>query len=146
MPGGWEKFSVIQWIVGNETVLLWLTAASLVTFVATLIAVPWWLARIPPDYFTRNRRQKKASVVRHPVVRTMEMIGKNLLGLVFLLAGVLMLVLPGQGILTILAGVMLVNFPGKRRLEAWIVSRDVVLRSINWLRRRKGQSPLVTDE
>ena len=146
MPGGWEKMPLVQWIAGNETVLLWLTVASMVTFVVTLIAVPWWLARIPSDYFTQARRQKKDAVVRHPVVRTVEIIGKNLLGLVFLLAGGLLLVLPGQGILTILAGIMLVNFPGKRRLEAWIVSRDVVLRSINWLRHRKGQAPLVMDE
>jgi hypothetical protein len=146
MPGGWKGIPLVQWIISNETLLWWLAAASLATFIATLIAVPWWLARIPPDYFTRTGQQRRAAMVRHPILHTMELIGKNLLGLVFLMAGVLMLVLPGQGILTILAGIILVNFPGKRRLEVWIVSRGVVLRSINWLRRREGQPPLVPDE
>jgi len=146
MGGGWDGLPVVQWIAGNETVLLWLTAASLVTFVATLIAVPWWLERVPADYFTHARRQRKAAAVRHPVIRALEMIGKNLLGLFFLLTGIVMLILPGQGLLTILAGVLLLNFPGKRRLEAWIISRGIVLQSINWLRQRKGHPPLVLDK
>jgi len=60
-------------------------------------------------------------------------------------AGIIMLVLPGQGIFTILIGIMLLNFPGKYRLERWIVARRPVLRSINWLRRRAGRAPLVPD-
>jgi hypothetical protein len=146
MPRGWGSIPLIHWIASNETVLWWLAASSLAAFIATLIAVPWWLSSIPSDYFTRKGQKRRAARIRHPVLHTMELIGKNLLGLVFLLAGVAMLVLPGQGILTILVGILLVNFPGKWRLERWIVSRGVVLRSINWLRRREGQCPLVTDE
>jgi hypothetical protein len=70
-------------------------------------------------------------------------IGKSLLGYVFIAAGVLMLVLPGQGMLTILVGIILVDFPGKYRLERWIVTRRPVLRFINRLRRRAGRAPLV---
>jgi len=70
------------------------------------------------------------------------LIGKNVLGYAFIVAGIIMLVLPGQGMLTILIGITLVNFPGRYRLERWFVSRRPVLRSINWLRRRAGQPPL----
>jgi hypothetical protein len=70
------------------------------------------------------------------------LIGRNLLGYVFIVAGILMLVTPGQGMLTILIGLTLVNFPRKYRLERWIVSRRPVLRSVNWLRRRAGCPPL----
>ena len=42
-------------------------------------------------------------------------IGKNLLGVFFVLIGIAMLVLPGQGILTIIAGMMLLDFPGRHR-------------------------------
>ncbi len=76
----------------------------------------------------------------------MLLIGKNALGYIFVVAGFIMLVLPGQGIFTILIGIMLLNFPGKYRLEQWIVARRPVLRSINWLRRRAGRAPLVLDE
>jgi hypothetical protein len=139
----WGSIPLLHWMMNNEKLLWWLAAASLAAFIGTLIAVPWWLARIPSDYFTRRGQQRRAVKVRHPVLHTMELIMKNLLGLVFLLAGVAMLFLPGQGILTILVGIIFLNFPGKSRLERWAVSRGVVLRSINWLRQRKGSPPLI---
>jgi hypothetical protein len=73
-------------------------------------------------------------------------LAKNLLGYILIAAGILMLVLPGQGMLTIVAGIMLLNFPGKYKLERWIVSRHQVLQSINWVRRRAGQAPLVLED
>jgi len=59
------------------------------------------------------------------------------------MAGIVMLVLPGQGILTIVIGLMLSNFPGKYRLERWLVMRPRVLRTINWLRQRSKRNPLL---
>ena len=73
------------------------------------------------------------------------MIAKNLLGYIFVVAGTLMLVLPDQGLLTILVGIMVLNFRGKYELERWIVSRQPVLGSINWIRRRAGRAPLVLE-
>jgi hypothetical protein len=59
-----------------------------------------------------------------------------------MLAGVAMLVLPGQGLLTLLMGFLLVDFPGKYRLERWLFARPIVRRPINWLRHRAGRVPL----
>ncbi len=67
---------------------------------------------------------------------------KNAVGTMLLAAGIAMLVLPGQGILTILAALALLNFPGKRTLEMWILHRPSILRTVNWLRRRAHQEPL----
>ena len=72
-------------------------------------------------------------------------IGKNALGVVFVLAGVAMILLPGQGVLTILLGIMLTEFPGKYRFERWLVRRRAVLGAINWLRERAGRPPLIVD-
>jgi hypothetical protein len=69
-------------------------------------------------------------------------VAKNLLGILLALAGLVMLVVPGQGLLTLVAGLMLVDFPGKYRLERWLATRPPVWRSINWLRRRAGREPL----
>jgi len=44
---------------------------------------------------------------------------KNLLGVLLFMLGLIMLVTPGQGILTLLFGLMLMNFPGKYRVERW---------------------------
>ena len=68
---------------------------------------------------------------------------KNLFGVILLLGGMAMLVLPGQGILTILIGLSLLDFPGKRALERRIVGRPLVLQAINRIRRKFNKSPLL---
>ncbi|NNM26663.1 MAG: hypothetical protein HKO59_11890, partial [Phycisphaerales bacterium] len=81
----------------------------------------------------------------HPLIQLAWQVGKNVLGVVLALAGLAMLVLPGQGLLTLLVGVLLIDGPGKYGFEKWLVARRPVLRSINWLRRRGGHPPLVID-
>jgi hypothetical protein len=63
-------------------------------------------------------------------------------GVIFILGGLAMLVLPGQGLLTIVIGVSLLDFPGKRVLERRLLSRPMVLQAINRLRQRFGRPPL----
>ena len=133
-------------IRAHETAIMWIAGASIVAFIATLIAVPWLIVRIPSDYFAHGRRPRKRWADRHPVVRGALLAGKNLLGYILLAAGIAMLVLPGQGILTMLLGFILVDLPGKYRFERWLVARPLVLKTINLLRRRAGHDPLVLDE
>ena len=71
---------------------------------------------------------------------------KNLFGLLLVIAGMLMLVLPGQGLLTIFVGLIFLDFPGKYRMERKMVSNDSVLRSINWVRARTGKPPLIISQ
>jgi hypothetical protein len=120
-----------------------MAAVSFVTFVSTLVVVPMLVVKIPYDYFAYGRRKNVLWADRHAVVRCILLLAKNLLGYILIAFGILMLVLPGQGILTIVIGITLLNFPGKYRLEKWIVSRRSVLRSINWTRRCAGKDPLV---
>jgi len=67
--------------------------------------------------------------------------GPGLVGALLVLLGMVMLVTPGQGLLTLLVGLLLMNFPGKYRLERWLVGRRGVLTALNWLRRRGGHAP-----
>jgi hypothetical protein len=136
---------MLDWIGENGAVLTWLGGASVVMFIATLVAVPLVIARIPEDYFAHRERPDSTLERRHPAVRGVLLVLKNLAGIVLILAGLAMLVLPGQGLLAILLGVMLVNFPGKYRFERWMVSRGPVLRGVNWLRRKRGRPPLRVD-
>ena len=62
-----------------------------------------------------------------------------LFGFALILAGVAMLVLPGQGILTILMGVALANFPGKFTLERRLVRQPAVGRALNRIREIAGK-------
>jgi hypothetical protein len=76
------------------------------------------------------------------VLRTILLIGKNLLGYLLFVAGIVIQGLPDQRILTILAGIMLLDFPGKYRLVRLIFTCPLAIRTLNWLRRRTGRSPL----
>jgi hypothetical protein len=133
------------WSGGHGAVVWWAAGVSAGSLVIALVAVRVFVVRIPPDYFTSGGRTAPPRADRYPVWRAPVRLGKNLLGCVLVAAGLAMLVLPGQGVLTILAGVALLDFPGKLRLERWLVARRPVRGSINWLRHRAGQAPLAEE-
>jgi hypothetical protein len=123
-------------------VLVGLTVASVVGFIGSLIAIPLILVRLPPDYFdTRVPRHWMKD--HHPVLRVIGLVVKNAVGFVFLLAGLAMLFLPGQGILTMLIGISLIDFPGKQRLEATLIGQPTVLSAINSMRNKFKKPPLI---
>lgn len=136
---------MLEWVTSHETAIWWMAGASILSFFAFMIIVPWLVVRIPSDYFSRGRVHRRLWADQTLVVQRVLLAGKNLLGGVFIVVGLIMLVLPGQGILTLLVGIMLLDFPGKHRLARWIVGRRPVLRTINWLRRRAGRAPLELD-
>ncbi len=133
---------MFAWLRGHETVLWWLGALSVVTFVGTLVALPLVVARLPPDYFTHAQRPVHRRHAQATGARLLGRLGKNLLGVLMVLVGVAMLLLPGQGILTILIGLMLLDFPGKRGLERRLVQQPAVWRAINWMRAKAHQLAL----
>ena len=104
------------------------------------------VVRLPLDYFSYRKRHRAPWADRPTAVRLTLLVAKNALGGVFVVCGIAMLVLPGQGILTILIGVVLLDFPGKYRLQRWVVGHGPVLNSINWLRRRRGREPIALDD
>ena len=131
-----------DFIAGHEALLGWLGLLSLLMFVGTAVVIPWILVRLPTDYFAcRERRswlRREGSLLVYVPLRVL----KNLVGVGLVLLGILLLVLPGQGVLTIVIGVVLLDFPSKYRLEGWLVRRPGVRNSINWLRRKHGKEPL----
>lgn len=136
---------IAEWIQFNKTTLFWLGTGSMLTFLAALIGMPFLIVRIPTDYFSIHRRRHEILSNLHPVVHVLFWLGKNILGVIFIMAGIMMLVLPGQGILTIVAGILLLSFPGKFHLARWIVSRSPVRKTLNWFRRRAGKDPFIID-
>jgi len=133
--------SSLGWAKSNQAIVWWLFAVSLVFCLATPLVVGWFVTRLPRDYFSKDRRPLEWAD-RYPVFRLALLIAKNLAGAVLVVAGIAMLMLPGQGLLTIVVGLVLLNFPGKFRLQRWLVRRPNVWRSINWLRKRAKREPL----
>ena len=121
-------------------------AIFIVTFSLSLGIVSLILVKIPADYF-RNNHHSKLWAGRPPAVRILALIGKNLLGVVLIVVGIILSLpgVPGQGLLTILLGVMLVDFPGKHRLEQKLLHRPAIKNSINRLRARFDKPPLELD-
>ncbi|MGB1310344.1 MAG: PGPGW domain-containing protein [Leucothrix sp.] len=117
---------------------------SIATFVLSLLIIPVIIVRIPEDYFTLRKRDSHWQG-RSPVFRACMAVLKNVLGLVLLVMGILMLVLPGQGLLTMLFGIALLDFPGKYALERRMIAYPKVLNSINWIRKKANKPPLSID-
>ncbi len=124
-----------------ELLLLWAGGLSLLGLATVVLGVPWVVARLPPDYFNQAHRAVWRSSGEEPWFALVLGGLKNLVGAVLVLLGVIMLVTPGQGLLTLLVGLLLMNFPGKYQLERWLVGRRGVLPALNWMRRRGGHPP-----
>lgn len=136
---------MLEFIQTNDTLLLFLGAFSVISFFGTLALIPWLVVRLPANYFAKSRRD---SIIlnRFPLtVRVPLLILKNLFGLLIVLLGIVMLVIPGQGLLTILIGLVLMDFPKKYAFERFLIQRKPVLRTVNWLRERKNVDPLHFD-
>lgn len=134
----------LQWAQSHEVLLGWLAAGSVFAFVATLVGVSWFLVHIPQDYFIADDDRREPSLIRdNPALRVLLRILRNLLGAILIIAGILMLVLPGQGVLTIVVGLMLMTFPGKDRFTRYVVSRPKLHSSINSIRQRASREPLI---
>jgi hypothetical protein len=134
---------VFEWFIHNEALVWWVLVLSFISLLLTSIAVPVILIRLPEDYFSFPSRHRVQWLSQNRLLRIPLIVIKNLLGAIFLLAGTLMLVLPGQGILTIIIGLILMEFPGKYRVERWVINRPSVLRVINWIRAKAGKQKLV---
>jgi hypothetical protein len=133
---------MFDWVRAHEVFLWWLSVASALMFFGSLIAVPWLVIRIPTDYFVHRRHFVDRLQPLHPVLRIALLAAKNVCGVVLVLAGVAMLFLPGQGILTILVGLMCLDFPGKFALEQRLARQPPVIGAINWIRAKASCPPL----
>lgn len=133
---------MFDWIGDHKGVLWFVGLASMAVVIASFFLIPALVIRIRPDYFTHAARPASPWADQHPFVRHAIDVGKNLLGVVLMVAGIAMFLLPGQGLLTLLVGFFLIDFPGKYRFEKWLLGRSYVQRPINWIRKRRGKKPL----
>lgn len=135
--------SFFGFLSAHERTLGWIAFVSLIAFIVTLITIPLLIINIPHNYFSTRRPSALPWRFQSPWLNILAKVLKNLLGFVFLVAGVAMLVLPGQGIISILAGMILLDFPGKRAMELLLVARPRVLGALNWIRTKANRRPLI---
>jgi hypothetical protein len=124
----------LESLLSHPAVAVGLAVFSVVAVLASLLLVPRYLATLPRDFLTDHAPAAHPSLLLRVL--------RNLFGVVLVVLGVLMLVLPGQGLLTLLVGLLLVDVPGKHALMQRLLARPKVLGAVNKLRARHHAEPL----
>jgi hypothetical protein len=132
------------WASLTLTRVLFTTGVFAASVIFSLVIVGIVMVKIPENYFSSHYQHD--FLPNSPwLTRWGAVVAKNVAGLVLVIAGIVMLVGPGQGILTILIGLILMDIPGKRPLEARLIKRPVILAAVNGFRAKYNKPPLVMD-
>lgn len=118
----------------------WVAIASAILFVIGVIATPFLLGLIDEDYFIK---QKNYKFQINGFLHGLRIIVRTLIGLILLIAGLIMLFTPGQGLLSIVIGLSMMEFPGKHRLEWKLIQHEPTYKALNWLRNKAGKPPFL---
>ena len=110
----------------------WVLVLSAVLLVGSIVGCVIVIVRLPRDHFVNPPEDPKGAVA----------IVRNVLGVILILGGIAMLVLPGQGVLAILAGVLLTTFKGKQKLARRILQKPKVEKALQWIREKANRPPL----
>ena len=135
---------IISWSSMNSDVLFLLGSLSIFILIISIFMMVLIISFLPEDYFKSENRNLISSVQnsRYPLLKLLALIAKNFFGVLLLSSGVLMLVLPGQGILTIITGLVFIDYPGKYKFERKLLRQKGVINSINWIRSRLSKPSL----
>jgi len=117
----------------SSTLEIVVGVASAAMFVGSILAIPWLVRRLPPDYFVRPPQ-------RHSLAKR---VLRNTAAVLLIALGLAMLVLPGQGIITVLFGLSLLDIKAKDRALCWLLQRKKIQEGVQRLRSKKGKPPLL---
>ncbi len=131
-----------DWFLSHEALVWWTGSLSLVLLVLSAVVTPLVVLRLPEDYLSREWPNDRRSFGSRTTGGKFVAVGRNLLGGLFVLAGVIMLVMPGQGLISIIVGLSLLSLPRKRQLMQRLVGHKQVLKTINRFRGSFGRPPL----
>ena len=132
--------AIALWVKAH---LIGIVVLSAITLILSMLSILALVIYLPSDYFTR---EKHVSIVSNQFLRILLRILKNIFGVIALLIGFVMLIGPGQGLLTILVGVILCDFPRKRRVERKLIGRPALLNAANKFRARYKRPPILLND
>ena len=134
-----EAFS---YFLQNNQIFLYVSGLSTIFFLLSLMGLSWLISIIPHNYFVDKKRVSLIKM-KNPLMWLLIIIIKNSIGLILILCGILMLILPGQGVLTIITGLIFLDYPGKFKFERLLVRNKLILNSMNWIRRKLNKPDLI---
>jgi len=125
---------MIQNFLANYGYLItWLSVISSFCFFASLLLIPLFICRLADDYFLHLHEHNKAEDT-HPLVFIFFRLFRYLFGAILLTAGLMMIFLPGQGLLTMMLGLSLLDFPGKQKAVDALFQIQSIRKTLNWIR------------
>jgi hypothetical protein len=127
---------LVRVIEENSVLFMVISCLSFATFLGSIVAIPWIVCKMPSDYFVQAKPHR---------IRMFMLIARNCLGFIFVIAGIAMLVTPGQGVLTIVVGLFIMSFSGKKEIERKILMVRGLRRALNWIRKKQGCPPMIFD-
>ena len=141
--------------LGADFIFLFIVLTT-VASIAYFVLVSYIITQMDKRYFIRkitlNKTSSSSMLINSAHINGWDSSVSYLLkfikiigGIVLLICGIAMLVLPGQGLLTILIGLSLLPFPGKNKLEQNLLARKSVQSSLNWIRIKANKEPFIFD-
>jgi hypothetical protein len=123
--------------------------ATIFASIAYLMAITYIITQMDSQYFIRKESpvgiandKKQLTSMNRSIIYVISIV-KVMIGIVLIVSGIVMLVLPGQGIITLLIGLSLVPFPGKNKVEKNLLARKSVQHSLNWIRVKANKDPFI---
>ncbi len=132
----------VDWLERHAALSSLVVIGSIVFVIVSLWAVHRFLVTIPPDYFQHDHKRFDRWRDSRPVLRYGVLVGKNLLGGLLVLLGLVMLFTPGQGVLSILLGLVADGHSRQARRGTQADPARQRAASGQSPARRRGQPPL----
>lgn len=126
------------WTEQYAGALVFIIVLSFVLLLATLLATPYLLARIPENYFSLTPAHTPRTPLKFLIASL-----RTLLGLLLIMTGILMFFTPGPGLVMLVLGLCVSEFPGKHRVLRHLVRQPSVFKALNWLRAKADKPPFI---
>lgn len=123
----------------TQSILPVFAGLSLVTFCISLLCIPWLVARLPQNYFQAPQDRARTTQSTPSFSSLVIFLLRNLIGLVLFTAGIAMLFLPGQGIITMIIGIGVMSFPYKQYLIFRATRPASIQTTMDWIRTKTGK-------
>lgn len=127
-----------DWISDNYRVIQWVGLVSVLLFFLSLFILRCVIVRLPDDYFVIDSpaSNKHSGNLIDLALR----VAKNLFGFLLIICGIILLVIPGQGLVTIVLGAWIIDLPWIIKIKRKFVYSRLVKRALNWIRSKNGVS------
>lgn len=133
-------------LLKNDIFIFYTAVFSVLFFLVGITLIPYLILKIPYDYFNYSSKKAYFSNKREIAVYYLKMILRNIAAFLLFLIGVILLFIPGQGLLTIFLSLLLADIPGKYKIEKYMIKKEKIYNMLNGFRQKHGVKPFVLPE